>query len=256
MGKFDGIVLLSDLDGTLLDGELLSNENINALNYFKAGGGLFAPCTGRAPRFIYDRFPALAPNTYICAINGAVLFDPVSQKIAWSQPMDGAIFDKFKSILDVFPIHRSVTVHTSAGLRLLKGDAQTLLAEFRQIADPILKIVFIQEKDITDQMAEYYRYMPDYVYCRSCPVFLEVSALGTGKGASVQRLRELLGARAGKIICAGDYENDITLLQAADIAVAVEGGFEPLKQYADWIAPPVKEHVAAWLIAKIERELL
>jgi hydroxymethylpyrimidine pyrophosphatase-like HAD family hydrolase len=49
MGKFDGILLLSDLDGTLLSGtRVISPENLEALRYFMAEGGRFSVATGRS----------------------------------------------------------------------------------------------------------------------------------------------------------------------------------------------------------------
>ena len=39
MGKFDGILLCTDLDGTLLDDErLVSQKNTDAIEYFKREG--------------------------------------------------------------------------------------------------------------------------------------------------------------------------------------------------------------------------
>ena len=50
MKKFDGILLISDLDGTLLKGDKsISEENIKAIEYFKSNGGIFTFITGRVP---------------------------------------------------------------------------------------------------------------------------------------------------------------------------------------------------------------
>ena len=50
MGKFDGILICTDLDGTLINSsEKVSKENLDAIEYFKANGGLFTFVTGRLP---------------------------------------------------------------------------------------------------------------------------------------------------------------------------------------------------------------
>lgn len=42
MGKFDGLLLLSDLDGTLLGADrCISRANSDAVRYFTQNGGLF-----------------------------------------------------------------------------------------------------------------------------------------------------------------------------------------------------------------------
>ena len=49
MGKFDGVLLVSDFDDTLYGLDLrVCPRNIEALNYFIAQGGRFTVATGRA----------------------------------------------------------------------------------------------------------------------------------------------------------------------------------------------------------------
>ena len=50
MGRFDGILLCSDYDGTLAgpDGKV-SPENAQAIRYFTENGGLFTQATSRSP---------------------------------------------------------------------------------------------------------------------------------------------------------------------------------------------------------------
>ena len=85
MGKFDGVLLASDFDNTLLNTETarrtgaevpeVSRRNWEALEYFMAGGGRFAIATGRAlAAFIKfaDQVPMNAPGI-VC--NGAALYD-------------------------------------------------------------------------------------------------------------------------------------------------------------------------------------
>ena len=48
MGKFDGILLCTDLDDTLLTTDKrISDENKQAIEYFMSEGGLFTFATGR-----------------------------------------------------------------------------------------------------------------------------------------------------------------------------------------------------------------
>ena len=47
MGKFDGVLLCSDWDGTLTDGRAVPQENIDAIRYFQKDGGYFTFASGR-----------------------------------------------------------------------------------------------------------------------------------------------------------------------------------------------------------------
>ena len=53
----------------------------------------------------------------------------------------------------------------------------------------------------------------------------------------------------------GDYENDLSLLAHADIAVAVENAIEPVKLQADMIVASNKEGAIKDLIEKLEIRL-
>ena len=85
MGKFDGVLLASDFDNTILNTEILrrtgcpippiSRRNTDALRYFMANGGRFAVATGRALpafRLFADQIPMNAPAV-VC--NGGALYD-------------------------------------------------------------------------------------------------------------------------------------------------------------------------------------
>lgn len=61
------------------------------------------------------------------------------------------------------------------------------------------------------------------------------------KGASLKEVFALKG-RGERVIAAGDDENDISLLQAADIKIAMAHAPESLQQVATFIAPPTRDH--------------
>ena len=55
MKKFNGILMCTDLDGTLLrNDKTISRENKEAIEYFKSEGGLFTFITGRMPSYVSD----------------------------------------------------------------------------------------------------------------------------------------------------------------------------------------------------------
>jgi Cof subfamily protein (haloacid dehalogenase superfamily) len=60
------------------------------------------------------------------------------------------------------------------------------------------------------------------------------------KGKSLTRVLQLKG-RGGHVIAAGDDENDISLLMAADTKIAMAHAPESLQQVATFIAPPTKD---------------
>ena len=67
MGKFDGVLLVSDFDDTLYGADLrVPPVNVEAIEYFTRNGGTFTVATGRA-------HPTFAPHARIVNINAPVI---------------------------------------------------------------------------------------------------------------------------------------------------------------------------------------
>ena len=78
---------------------------------------------------------------------------------------------------------------------------------------------------------------------------------GSGKGYCVAKLKELTGSRL--LVCAGDYENDISMLKAADIGYAIKSGVETAHKAADRITKSnASDGAIAEIIYDIEKEIL
>lgn len=60
------------------------------------------------------------------------------------------------------------------------------------------------------------------------------------KGSSLKDIFSLKG-RGGKVIAAGDDENDVSLLEAADVRIAMAHSPESLQKIASFIAPPTQD---------------
>ena len=76
MKKFEGILICTDLDGTLLrNDKTISKENKEAIEYFKSEGGRFTFITGRVPSSALPIYEAVHPNAPIGCFNGAGVYD-------------------------------------------------------------------------------------------------------------------------------------------------------------------------------------
>ena len=63
MGRFDGVMILSDMDGTLLGTDhQLGEANVQAARYFMEQGGRFSVATGRVKRAMEFFMPRLQLN--------------------------------------------------------------------------------------------------------------------------------------------------------------------------------------------------
>ena len=104
MGKFSGILICTDLDGTLYrDDKTVSEENRAAIEYFKREGGLFTFITGRLPCYSHSAYSAANPNAPIGCINGGGVYDGEAERYIWYTEMPRDIFELVQYIDDLFP---------------------------------------------------------------------------------------------------------------------------------------------------------
>ena len=88
---------------------------------------------------------------------------------------------------------------------------------------------------------------------RSCPTYVEVSCIEACKGTAARRLKDMLGAKL--LVTAGDYENDISMLRAADIGYAVGNASPEVKAAADRVTVDVSDHAIAAIIHDLDKAL-
>ena len=57
------------------------------------------------------------------------------------------------------------------------------------------------------------------------------------KAAALRRVAEHYGVPMERVMAIGDAVNDVSMLQAAGVAVAMDNAHPAVKQAADWVAP-------------------
>ena len=128
MGKFDGVLLLSDFDNTLVytedallsGGRLppLNSANREAIHYFMAEGGIFSVATGRALPSFAPIAPTLPMNGPTILFNGAALYDFAREEYLETAFLPEDIREKLLPVEEAFPglvceiYHDGNTIHT------------------------------------------------------------------------------------------------------------------------------------------------
>ena len=82
----------------------------------------------------------------------------------------------------------------------------------------------------------------------SKPYFLEFMNITVDKGASLLRLGEILGIHADEMIAVGDSYNDLTMIKAAGLGVAMGNAVDAVKDAADMITVSNEENGVAKVI--------
>ena len=89
MKKFNGILIATDLDGTLLrKDKSVSDENKKAIEYFKENGGYFTIITGRPMAVNHAICEEVNPNAPIGCLNGGGIYDLQKNEYLWTKPLE------------------------------------------------------------------------------------------------------------------------------------------------------------------------
>ena len=256
MGKYDGYLICSDFDGTIYAGGEISQKNVDAIKYYQSEGGYFTFASGRNyEMFVSGAASIITPNAPILAYNGALIVsidgkDIYYQGLVTKEQMLHA-FTAYDHCMGVKCFH--VNTVASAGVYTFdeNDSPEARRAFIDSFTDPFVKMIAVMHHDNTDETyAEVKKiFSPDFNITRSWKFGIEFNDPADSKGRAARWLKEKLGCHT--LVCVGDYDNDIDMVEAADIGYAVGNATNSLKAVADRVTVDCKESA----IAKIIEEL-
>lgn len=270
MGKFSGILLCSDLDDTLLTTDKqVSQENREAIEYFKQEGGLFTFATGRSVTGIQWPLEMISPNAPVICFNGSGIYDAAAGKMVWETYLDDNAIKVVEFIENTYPF-AGIEVCVNDKIYFCKSnrivsqhqqDERLPVNEkdYHNILEPWKKVVFLQEEDelpilknglLTSYFTRHYDFM------QSSRHFYEMLPKGASKGAALMILADYLGINRRRTIGIGDNENDITLVRNAGVGVAVANAIPQLLDAADFISTDNNANAVAAIIYGLEQGLV
>ena len=257
MGKFTGIILVSDYDGTFTSSVRENyKKNIDAVKEFKSGGGLFTFATGRD----YHSLTAIEPdfenivNAPVIMANGARLYDIEKKEFIFNRILNVPVFLEFlEPALKKYP-DLGVRFSCENGLvspfvnEILKADLSDIfmkgttvrempVKELIESGEKVYKCVMIHKPEIIDKVRDIAAgfNLSEIYFTKTYSRGLEAVNKDASKGASALKLKEYLNTRDNceyKLFAIGDYDNDADMLKFADLGAAPENALEHVKQAA------------------------
>lgn len=266
MGIFDGILLCTDLDGTLLGSDKrVSDENIRAIEFFKAEGGLFTFITGRMPFYSASIHDMVRANAPFGCVNGGGVYDRERDCYIWKQPMQDDPRDIVRLIdervaevgIQVSTFDRAYFCRENSVMKRFREatGVDNLIRGYDEIDEPIAKVIFGCKDGVgIPEIEEIFRSHPmadRFDYIRSELTLCEILPKGVDKGVALLKLAEHLGVDIKRTVAIGDYNNDISMLRAAGVGVAVANACPEAKAAADIVTVSNDENAVAKVIYDI-----
>ena len=264
--KFDGYVIFSDLDGTLLnDNKEVSKENKKAIKSFIENGGQFSIATGRAIDSVSKYIEDVKTDLPIITYNGGMLYDYNKKKIISEKILDKdkkalayKIADDYENIGVEIYVGKDVYVLKDNGMS--DRQATRLLNLKYDIPENISslnwnKITTVGKIKLMDEVeSEFYdKYKTKPIRSGEC--FVEIVPDNSSKGHALNQIIKIYNLNKKKFICVGDNMNDLELLMEAGISFCPENASNELKKYAKHITVNNNEHIIPHIIKWIETNL-
>lgn len=251
MALFSDILLTVDFDRTLTAPDsTIPQRNLEAIRYFTENGGAFTLNTGRsvpmATRFI-ETIPANVP---LLLYNGSAAYDRETHRLVNCRIID---LDPEKTINDLQSRFPALTVELQGTYahHIFRKDpgwedycanngCPWEYAEAANIPKPFLKLALYgefrentvasmyeasqAELDLFDEAVSYIEtaYGEKVDVFRACARIIDIHAKGCSKLNSARQLQKDLGRKL--LICVGDAENDVSMLDGADYAFCPADG--------------------------------
>ena len=267
--KFKGMLICTDLDGTLLrEDRSLSAENLQAMEYFKAEGGYFTFITGRMPYYSQDYCAKIQPNAPFGCINGGGVFDPESNAYRWTQPLDPLGLQLAEEVADrvgvgvqVNTFYKTWFCRENSTMKKFRGitGVPNSVCGFGDFREPLSKIIFgVPTEELYEQTRRAVAAHPlseRFTFVRSEKEYYELLPKGIDKGVALRKLAETLGVEMSNTVAIGDYNNDIGMLRAAGLGVAVANATPETKAAADWVTVSNEEHAMVHLVEHLEKRI-
>ncbi|MDD2956180.1 MAG: HAD family hydrolase [Oscillospiraceae bacterium] len=259
-------LIVSDVDGTLLNHDgTICPRTLEAVHRFIAEGGKFSLDTGRVHFHCGELLETLGINIPSIHCNGGYLYDNAEDHVldptylprkARAQLL--AVVKEFPDVcLAVFTEDEFCRLNDPQGendsCRRLRCELRRTEAE--EIPGEWHKALFFRDED---KMAELHTYLNAHpisgcYHVNSNAELCEVMAEGVSKGNGLRKLARHLSIPIERTFAIGDYFNDVSMLQAAGVSVAVGDGAPEVAAMCDMVVGACADGAVADLIEYIER---
>ncbi len=258
-----GKCLFLDLDGTLLrDDKSLSEANYRAVQAALSRGHRAVITTGRPLKSALIQAQTLGltgQGCYVISCNGGRVWDCAGKRELYRRGMDWedvyALFDEANRrevFLQTYD-DRDVVVERRNDNETVRRYCAPIQMDYRVVDDvrrdltvPPLKamaIDFFHREPVEALEGWIHREMGDRLDCFfSSPYYLEIVPAGQNKGTALEAMCARLDIPLRDAVAVGDAANDIPMIRAAGIGVAMANADRSVKAAADVVTVRDNNH--------------
>ncbi|MGX7196247.1 Cof-type HAD-IIB family hydrolase [Enterococcus olivae] len=258
-----------DLDGTLLDGEKkISLRNREILKRAKEQGVKIVLCTGRPLRAIEQFLVELnlqEPGDYSITFNGGLVQKNDTGEVMEQAAMHLSDIQSLSELareldlpMDIVSDDTSILLNTSEKNLSIYPEINPVLKVENSTVEELVEnrlynkvVVAYDQEYLDEQIKKIPAEVRDrYEVIKTRNNLLEFMPKGITKAYGISLLAKDLGIEASEVMCIGDEENDLPMIEYAGIGVAMKNAIEPVKAAADVITDSNEEDGVAKVVEK------
>ena len=247
---YSDILMTVDFDLTLTTPDnTIPQRNLEAIRYFMENGGAFTVNTGRSLGMIRKYLDLIPVNAPLLLYNGSAAYDTQTQDFAFCHTIDLDMAQTLHECLEAFPdmvveiqgkdAHYAFRENPlweaycndcscCGGIVQPEDDLGPFvkLTLYGQFREPTVSHLFKATPEEMERCTEVEqalraRYGDHVEVFRSGARIIDVHTKGVSKARSARQLQAKLGKKV--LVCVGDGENDVSMLQNADFAYCPAG---------------------------------
>jgi 5-amino-6-(5-phospho-D-ribitylamino)uracil phosphatase len=247
-----------DLDGTLLnDSKQVTKQTLRSISCLPSRGVKVVIATARPPRSVRHIYEQLGLDTFQINYNGALIWDEPRKVAVFHRPMAGALVRELIArgrdlyadllvsceVMDRWYTDRHDPQYTTETGRLFKPDVICSVDEMCR--QPVTKLMFLGHPELITALEPEFGaadLAEKITAVRADADLIQIMDRRVSKAVAMMRIAQHYGVAKQQIMAIGDAPNDVGMLQAAGVAVAVDNAHERVKAVADWVAPSNNDH--------------
>lgn len=232
---------ITDMDGTLLDNQVLSEENIAAIKKLQTNGFEVILASGRSDLRI-ELYKDEIPVNTIIASNGGMVKNCKTNEYTHLATFDFSVVERMAKIATNFGVPLAIFTEYGDFIYNL-GDVparvgSTLIDDLSQIKGTPVKatIVLLDFVDLYEAIDVEVKKIENVTVVHPGEPYIDVSALNVSKWSGA-----LTFLKEGDFtIAIGDGENDLEMIKNADFGIAMDKSRKQIKDVANLVVKDVE----------------
>ncbi|HYO08944.1 MAG TPA: Cof-type HAD-IIB family hydrolase [Tepidisphaeraceae bacterium] len=246
-----------DLDGTLLDdSKRVTDPTAGALACLPLRDVKLVIASARPPRSVRHIYQQLGLDTLQINYNGALIWDEPNRRPIFHRPIPGRLargviehardmFDEVivtAEVMDRWFTDRTDQSFTTETGKLFGPDVVCPVAEMCQ--QPVTKLMLLGEPRIILRLEDVLAtaFGDDVTILKTDRDLLQIMHPEVSKAVALAKVAKWYGVPMEQVMAIGDAPNDVGMLQAAGVSVAMDNAHPLVKDAADWVAPSNNDH--------------